>query len=69
MGGSILVEIRGQGQKSMGMLKNAAREAMMVVLEKTADGSLFQIDPAISDTLLPDGNQTDEFIGNPRNEE
>lgn len=69
LGGSILVEIRGQGQKSIGMLKNAAREAMMVVLEQSADGSLFDIDPALSDTLLPDGSETDEFIGNPRNEE
>ena len=69
LGGSILVEIRGQGQKSIGMLKNAAREAMMVLLDKTADGSLFAIDPTLSDTLLPPGDLTDEFIGNPRNEE
>ena len=69
VGGSILVEIRGQGQKSIGMLKNAAREAMMAVLEQTADGSLFAIDPSLSDTLLPPGDLTDDFIGNPRNEE
>lgn len=69
VGGSILVEIRGQGQKSLGMLKNAARESMMAVLEQTADGSLFAIDPGLADTLLPPGDLTDEFIGNPRNEE
>jgi hypothetical protein len=69
LGGSILVEIRGQGQKSIGMLKNAAREAMMVVLEQSADGTLFDIDPSLSDVLLPPGNLTDEFIGNPRDEE
>lgn len=69
LGGSILVEIRGQGQKSKGMLKNAAREAMMSVLKKTADGSLFDINPLLSDTLLPPGDLTDEFIGNPRSAE
>jgi hypothetical protein len=69
VGGSVLVEIRGQGQKSIGMLKNVARGAIWSVLEKTADGSLFGIDPALADTLLPPGNETDEFIGNPRNEE
>jgi hypothetical protein len=67
LGGSILVEIRGQGQKSMGMLKNNAREIMQVVLESTADGSLFMEDPADADILLPIG--TDTSIGNPRNEE
>ncbi len=51
------------------MLKNVARGAIWSVLEKTADGSLFDIDPALADTLLPPGNETDEFIGNPRNEE
>ena len=69
VGGCILVEIRGQGQKSIGMLKNAAREAMMAVLKQTADGSLFAIDPSLSDTLLPPGDLTDNFIGNPRNGE
>jgi hypothetical protein len=67
LGGSILVEIRGQGQKSMGMLKNNAREIMQVVLESTADGSLFFEDPAEADILLPIG--TDTSISNPRNEE
>lgn len=50
------------------MLKNAAREAMMVVLEQSADGSLFAIDPFLSDVLLPPGDLTDDFIGNPRSE-
>ncbi len=67
LGGSILVEIRGQGQKSIGMLKNNAREIMQVVLESTADGSLFMEDPAEADILLPIG--TDTSIPNPRNEE
>jgi hypothetical protein len=67
LGGSILVEIRGQGQKSIGMLKNNAREIMQVVLETTADGSLFFEDPAEADILLPIG--TDTSISNPREEE
>jgi hypothetical protein len=66
LGGSILVEIRGQGQKSLGMLKNNAREIMEVVLEKTADGSLFAVNPSEADSLLPIG--TDTSIGNPRSE-
>ena len=69
LGGSILVEIRGQGQKSIGMLKNVARGAIWTVLKETADGSLFDINPALADTLLPPGNVTDDFIGNPRNED
>ena len=67
LGGSILVEIRGQGQKSIGMLKNNAREIMQVVLESTADGSLFMEDPAEADILLPIG--TDTNIPNPRDDE
>ena len=67
LGGSILVEIRGQGQKSIGMLKNNAREIMQVVLKATADGSLFEISPNLADVLLPVG--TDTSIPNPRNEE
>jgi hypothetical protein len=67
LGGSILVEIRGQGQKSIGMLKNNAREIMEAVLEATADGSLFIVDPAEADVLLPIG--TDTSIPNPRGEE
>jgi hypothetical protein len=67
LGGSVLVEIRGQGQKSIGMLKNNARELMQVVLESTADGSLFFEDPAEADILLPIG--TDTSIPNPRAEE
>lgn len=69
VGGSILVEIRGQGQKSIGMLKNNARELLEAVLRATADGSLFDEDPAEADLLLPPGDLTDEFIGNPRSEE
>ena len=64
LGGSILVDIRGQGQKSIGMLKNNAREIMQIVLESTADGSLFIENPADADILLPIG--TDTSIANPR---
>ena len=46
------------------MLKNNAREIMQVVLEATADGSLFLEDPAEADILLPLG--TDTSIPNPR---
>jgi Zinc carboxypeptidase len=67
LGGSILVEIRGQGQKSLGMLKNNAREIMQAALEATADGSLFFEDPADADILLPMG--TDTSIPNPHEEE
>lgn len=63
IGGSILVEIRGEGQKSMGMLKNNAREIIKIVLESTADGSLFIEEPAEADILLPAG--TDASIANP----
>lgn len=75
LGGSVLVEILGQtegslnfnlGQKAIGMLKNNARELLEAVLEATADGSLFDEDPADVDTLiLPN----DINIGNPRREE
>lgn len=67
VGGSVLVEIRGQGQKSIGMLKNNARELILSVLGATADGSLFDIDPALALELLPIG--VDSSIGNPRFEE
>ncbi|MDH3671709.1 MAG: M14 family zinc carboxypeptidase [Gammaproteobacteria bacterium] len=67
VGGSVLVEIRGQGQKSIGMLKNNAREIISSVLEATADGSLFAVDPAVADEILPIG--TDQSISNPRSEE
>jgi hypothetical protein len=67
LGGSVLVEIRGQGQKSIGMLKNNAREIVWSVLAATADGSLFVEDPAEALALLPIG--TDSGLGNPRFEE
>jgi hypothetical protein len=67
VGGSVLVEIRGQGQKSIGMLKTNAREIVWSVLAATADGSLFAVDPAEASALLPIG--TDSGIRNPRFEE
>jgi hypothetical protein len=67
LGGSVLVEIRGQGQKSIGMLKTNAREIVWSALAATADGSLFAEDPADALVLLPIG--TDGGIGNPRFEE
>jgi hypothetical protein len=67
LGGSVLVEIRGQGQKSIGMPKTNAREIVWSVLVATADGSLFTEDPAEALILLPIG--TDTSISNPRFEE
>lgn len=67
LGGSVLVEIRGQGQKSIGMLKTNAREIVWSVLAATADGSLFAEDPAEALVLLPVG--TDSSISSPRFEE
>jgi hypothetical protein len=44
--GSVLVEIKGGiGQKSSGMLDKHAIEQMMAILESTADGSLYFVDP------------------------
>lgn len=75
LGGSVLVEILGQtegslnfnlGQKAIGMLKNNARELLEAVLEATADGSVFDEDPAeVDDILLAN----DPNIRNPRLEE
>ena len=50
--GSVLVEIKGGiGQKSVGMLVKHTVEQMMSILEATADGSLFDADPARVDEL------------------
>jgi len=50
--GSVLVEIKGGiGQKSVGMLVKHTAEQMMSILEATADGSLFEADPARADEL------------------
>lgn len=67
VGGSVLVEIRGQGQKSIGMLKNNAREIVWSVLAATADGSLFDEDAGEAEVFLPIG--VDSSVGNPREEE
>lgn len=60
-GGSVLVEISGQteggldtliGQKAIGKSVTEVRQIMLAVLEATADGSLFALDPARADELL-----------------
>lgn len=54
--GSILVELKGGiGQKQSGMIIKHAYEQMWSILEATADGSLYSIDPARSDEIPPRG--------------
>jgi hypothetical protein len=67
LGGSVLVEIRGQGQKSIGMLKNNARQIIWSVLAATTDGSLFDENAGEAEVFLPIG--VDSSVGNPRTEE
>ena len=71
LGGSVLLEVLGQtegsinfdlGQKSIGKLRNVARELVMAVIEATADFSLFFQDPAEVDELIL---ANDPNIGNP----
>lgn len=53
--GSVLVEIRGGiDQKSSGMLVKHSYHMMKVMLQQTADGSLFEIDGSRIDTELPE---------------
>jgi hypothetical protein len=61
LGGSVLLEVLGQtegsinfnlGQKSIGKLRNLARELVMSVIEATADGSLFVENPDDVDELI-----------------
>jgi hypothetical protein len=55
-----LVEIRGGiGQKSSGYLIELPYRAIMAILESTADGSLFEVDPAIY-TNIPPGDLAPE---------
>ncbi|HKJ65815.1 MAG TPA: M14 family zinc carboxypeptidase, partial [Desulfopila sp.] len=55
--GSILVELKGGiGQKQSGMIIKHAYEQMWSILEATADGSLFDIDPGRSDEIPPRGS-------------
>jgi hypothetical protein len=68
LGGSVLMEITGlnsRGQKSIGMLRNNVREMLEAVLQASADGSLYQIDPAEADRILPPGRGVDEPLPNP----
>ncbi|BBO68138.1 hypothetical protein DSCA_20680 [Desulfosarcina alkanivorans] len=54
--GSILVELKGGiGQKQSGMIIKHAYEQMWSILEATADGSLYEIDPTRSDEIPPRG--------------
>jgi hypothetical protein len=55
--GSILVELKGGiGQKQSGMIIKHAYKQMMTILEATANGSLYDIDPARSDEIPPRGS-------------
>jgi hypothetical protein len=55
--GSILVELKGGiYPKQNGMITKHAFEQMWAILEATADGSLFEIDPARSDEIPPRGS-------------
>lgn len=52
---SLLVELRGVGQKSNGYLIRQAYVAMMAVAQAAADGTLADVDPARSDEIVPRG--------------
>lgn len=55
--GSILVELKGGiGQKQSGMIIKHAYEQMWSILDATADGSLYNIDPARSDEIPARGS-------------
>jgi hypothetical protein len=55
--GSILVELKGGiYPKQNGMITKHAFEQMWSILEATADGSLYGIDPARSDEIPPRGS-------------
>jgi hypothetical protein len=55
--GSILVELKGGiGQKQSGMIIKHAYEQMMSILQATADGSLYSVDPDRSDEIPTDRN-------------
>jgi hypothetical protein len=60
-GGSVLLEISGQtegdldtliGQKAIGKSVTEVRALLLAVLDATADGSLFELDPARAEELL-----------------
>jgi hypothetical protein len=55
--GSILVELKGGiGQKQSGMIIKHAYEQMWSILQTTADGSLYGVDPDRSDEIPTDRN-------------
>lgn len=55
--GSILVELKGGiYPKQNGMITKHAYEQMWSILEATADGSLYDVDPARSDEIPPRGS-------------
>jgi hypothetical protein len=63
LGGSLLVEIEGQtegnlnsllGQKRSGLLQQNVINLLWSVLGATADGSLFEVDAGLADTILVD---------------
>lgn len=46
--GSVLIEMRGVGQKSNGYLTRTFMEAMMALIGTTANGSLYNVDPNLA---------------------
>lgn len=55
---SILLEARGHiGQKSMGQLVRNEMAILEALLKATADGSVFDVDPALADDIPERGNQ------------
>lgn len=55
--GSILVELKGGiGQKQSGMIIKHAYEQMSTLLQATADGSLYELDPALAEEIPERGS-------------
>jgi hypothetical protein len=55
--GSILVELKGGiGQKQSGMILKHAYNQMLSILKATADGTLYEVDPARSEEIPPRGD-------------
>jgi len=57
----MLIEIKGQtqnlGQKQNGMLKQTVKESVFEILKGLADGSVYEIDPAIYDAIPESDNR------------
>jgi hypothetical protein len=51
---SVLMEHRGVGQKAGGYMENISYNAVLAVVKALADGSLYDADPTVAETLQPD---------------